>query len=955
MFKEALLSKSLRLAFGGSVAFLTLAGSSAFAQTATDSTTQTIERVEITGSNLKRTDTETPSPVQVLTIEDIKKSGYTDVSDVLRNISANGQGTLSQAFSGAFAAGASGIALRGLTVGATLVLIDGHRMAPYALSDDGERSFTDISQIPLEAIERIEILKDGASSIYGSDAIAGVVNIILKKSYVGTEVTVDYGMTSRYDGRTQHTAFITGMGDLDTDGHNVYLSLEYRHQDPIYVSNRPGQLTNLNLAPQGGVNLTPGVPNSLNEGFPGSVTGYLVDPKTGAITDYFPGCNATAQAAGNCAYDLGHPGPEIQPATQNIDALVSYTQRLWGDWQFAVKASIFDTHAEQVNGYASTSYLSGGPAIIAFSPSVKPTLIAPPTYITVPATYPGNTTGTTQNLVYNFANLGNVTTRADSQEYRLVGDLTGSAWGLDLALSAGFTESVVDQQFLGTYNIENLQAALNNPVTPYRVGAAAYLNTAAQNAFVSPPTAQRATDILEFVSAQASRDVFQLPGGPASVGVGLDFFHRELDSEAAPGAASGVEYPTNNAFAVGNQNVSAAYVEGAFPILKMLEIDASARVDDYQGTGSSTNPKVGFKFDPIPQVTFRGTYSTGFRAPNPAEQGNSGEAFFFTNLPDPILCPNPGKNQATTPGNYPTQCNVGLLGLQTPGTDLQPEQSRTYTLGVILEPLKQFNLSIDYYDIKITHQIISAESDPTYDPFNYIVRGNPIVAPYVNAAGVTVNQLTPVGTIVYAPFPYENAAFTTTNGVDVDARFKFDLDQYGKLTADLTETHTFNYKEAFGAGQQAVQLAGTHGPSSISGDTGNPRDRAQFVLTYDRGPFEITGTVNWTSQFSVIDPSESPLTTCVGAINHSFNGPAFPGTVPSEYCTINSFTTLDLYASYALTKQWSIHGSVLNVFNKQAPVDYETYGGGGGAFYDAALEQAGAVGRFFSIGATLKF
>lgn len=954
MFKEALLSKSLRLAFGGSVAFLTLAGSAAFAQTATDSTTQTIERVEITGSNLKRTDTETPSPVQVLTIEDIKKSGYTDVSDVLRNISANGQGTLTQAFSGAFAAGASGIALRGLTVGATLVLIDGHRMAPYALSDDGERSFTDISQIPLAAIERIEILKDGASSIYGSDAIAGVVNIILKKSYIGTEVTVDYGLTSHYDGRTEHTSLITGMGDLDTDGHNVYMSLEYRHQDPIYTSARSG-ITDLDQSLNGGVDLRPGVPNALNQGFPGSNTGYLVSPTTGLIDGYLPGCNAFLQANNGCRYHNGYP--ELQPGTQNIDALVSYSQRLWGDWQFNIKASIFDTHAEQVNGYANTSFLSGGPAIVAYGPGEKPTLVAPPTYITVPATYPGNTTGTVQNLVYNFANLGNVTTRADSQQYRLVGDLTGTAWGLDLALSAGFTESVVDQNFLGTYDIPNLQAALNNPITPYRVGLASGLNTAAQNAFVSPPTSQRATDILEFASLQASKDIFQLPGGPASVGVGLDFFHRELDSEAAPGAANGTEASTNDAFAVGNQNVSAAYIEGAFPIFKIFEIDASARVDDYQGTGSSTNPKIGFKFDPIPQVTFRGTYSTGFRAPNPAENGQAGEAFFFTTLADPVLCPNPGTKavpNTSAAGNFGTQCNVGLLGLQTPGTDLQPEKSKSYTLGVILEPVKQFNLSIDYFDIKIDHQIISAEADPTYDPFNFIVRGNPIVAPFNIANGVSVPQTTPVGPIVYAPFPYENAAFTKTNGVDLDARFKFDFDQYGKITADLTESHTFNYKEAFGAGSQAVQLAGTHGPTSISGDTGNPRDRAQFVLTYERGPLSVTGTVNWISSFAVTDPSEGQ-TTCADGLNRSFNGPAFPSSAPSQFCNISSFTTLDLYATYQITKAWSVHASILNVANNQAPYDFETYGGGGGAFYDAALDQAGAVGRFYSIGATMKF
>src|ERR1700728_361013 len=149
-----------------------------------------LTEIVVTGSLIKRTDTETPSPIQIISADDIKESGYTNVSDVLRNLSANGSGTLSQGFGQAFAAGASGIALRGLSVGATLTLIDRERMAPYPLSDDGERSFVDVSAIPFNAVDTVEVLKDGGSALYGADAIAGVVNIKLKKTYVGSELTM---------------------------------------------------------------------------------------------------------------------------------------------------------------------------------------------------------------------------------------------------------------------------------------------------------------------------------------------------------------------------------------------------------------------------------------------------------------------------------------------------------------------------------------------------------------------------------------------------------------------------------------------------------------------------------------------------------------------------------------------------------------------------------------------
>jgi iron complex outermembrane receptor protein len=149
------------------------------AQTQEGANAQTPQRVVVTGSLISRTDTETPTPVQVLTAQDIQKSGKTSVAELLNDLAANGQGTLGTGFSGAFANGASGISLRGLTVGATLVLVDGHRLAPYPLSDDAQRAFVDVSSIPFDAIDSIEVLKSGASSLYGSDAIAGVVNIKL--------------------------------------------------------------------------------------------------------------------------------------------------------------------------------------------------------------------------------------------------------------------------------------------------------------------------------------------------------------------------------------------------------------------------------------------------------------------------------------------------------------------------------------------------------------------------------------------------------------------------------------------------------------------------------------------------------------------------------------------------------------------------------------------------------
>lgn len=947
--KAKTLPQALSLALG-SVVLLPLALPHAHAQQ-TDG--EQVQRVEITGSNIRRTDKETPSPVQVLTQQDLKASGYTAVADVLRNITANGAGTLGQSFNGAFASGASGVALRGLTVGATLVLIDGHRMAPYALSDDGQRSFVDISQIPFDAIERIEILKDGASSIYGSDAVAGVVNVILKKSYVGAEISAETGTTTRGGGNTSHVSGIYGVGDLQKDGHNAYLSVEYRSQDKILLSQRQGMaFANTDWTGQGGNNLTLGVPNNLNAGFPGSTTGYLIDPNTGNISGFLPGCNATMFAAGQCGYKSA--GLEVQPSTQNINVIGSFTQKLAGDWQFKGKASLFDSRADQVNNYSTTGGTSGLSSV-AYRPGGLPfaTPVGGPLIVTVPANYPGNTTGSPQILQYNFANLGNSTTLVQSQTYRLVGDLSGSIGEWDVTASAGYTENVVKQRVSGAVNYLNLQAALNNPTTPYLVGQAAGGNSAAANAFVAPTAASKATDKLEFVSLRGSRELMQLPGGPLSIGLGTEFTHRELDARAADGFANG-EQTGNNAFAIGNQNVSAAYVELVAPVLKNLELDAAARYDKYSNSAKATSPKVGFKYTPLEQLTFRGTYAEGFRAPNPAESGNAGQSFYYTTYRDKLLCPNtsPGVDPATLPGNYPQQCAVGLLGVQEPNSKLKPETSKSYTLGIIFEPTKQFNVSADFYDIRIDNQIISSSGDPNYNVVDNLVRSSPTIQPFNTATG-TVNQVPATGNILYAPFPYENAQFTRTRGVDLDARWTLNLNSYGKLTLELNETHLFKYQQGAADGT-VYELAGTHGPSGVSGDTGNPRDRAQFVATWDKGPLTVAGTVNWISSFSVTDPTVGS-NTCEDAINNSFSGPAFSGAVPPQYCRISSFTTLDLYGSYKLDKHWTLHASVQNLLNKEPPLDFQTYGGAGNSFYDAAMHQDGAVGRFINIGASYKF
>ena len=326
-------------------AFSVLAVSPVGAQTSVTS----IDKINVTGTNIRRADAETASEVQVITREQMIQSGYSSVSEVLRNLTANNNGTLSTGFARAFAAGASGVSLRGLSVGATLILVDGYRMAGYPRSDDAQRQFVDISSIPFVAVERIEVLLDGASAIYGSDAIAGVVNIILKKDFKGTYLNAQGGTTTKGGGTTWNAQFQQGFGDVSR-GFGGYAALEYRSQESIQLSQRGGEPWNVvDYSPWGGNNLTPGA-RSAPVANPVTRTPYLTNPAgaTTAAGNAFldPNCDFARRNASQCTYD--NTWSQIQPRSQNVNAILSLSGDIANNWLWDVKASYFDKQASQV-------------------------------------------------------------------------------------------------------------------------------------------------------------------------------------------------------------------------------------------------------------------------------------------------------------------------------------------------------------------------------------------------------------------------------------------------------------------------------------------------------------------------------------------------------------------------------------------------------------------------------
>lgn len=941
---ETRLVRAIRCAFFSGI-FLGLGtiGRSVMAQQPSEGNNDA-QQVVVTGSAIRRADKETPSPLQVLSAEDLKRSGYTTISQVLQNITANGSGAMNQGFSGAFAAGASAISLRGLTSAATLVLIDGHRVAPNALSDDNQRSFVDISNIPLDAIERVEILKDGASAVYGSDAMAGVVNIILKRNLVGTTFTGEAGTSTKGGGTTEHFTLTHGLGDYYADGYNAYAALEYRRQSPISVSQRAGtgDWIRTNWLSRGGVDTTPGSAfNPADSPFPNTRQPYLIDPSTGAIqaAPGVPGCTSAQMANNACTYPLSG---NLVPKTENLNFLVSVDKKLSETWKLGAKASLFQSTDSIVpvgNGY--TFPTSGTYAGVAAG--------GPSTPITggvgaTPVTYDG-------------MNLGGVipgspqanTSKTNSKNYRFAVDLTGVAGEWEIDTSAGYTKNEINEKSILT-NYKALQTALNDPILPYSFNG---WNPRSVVATIFPSSSQKDISTLEFFDFHATRSLLTLPGGDLGFSTGLGYIHHSMDSPNSAASMTGAAANTSNSLAwvVGEQTNVSAFAEIVAPLFKTFELDAAARFDHFDGgAGHATTPKLGFKWTPTSAFALRGTVATGFRAPNPAERGNSGTVFNVGNSQDPNLCP----SGPAAPGAVLKYCNYPAVYFTASNPKLRPEKSVSQTLGFILEPVKRWATTIDFYQIRIRNQIVTGTpSDlPSYGPAQTQICTSSDGTSTTPCGPGLPYQGSNSGTPLFYTVPFVNANQTTTSGIELNSSYQFELDTYGTLHAEIDYSHMLSYVQEVGGIK--YQLAGTHGPSSVAGDSANPKDKVQLTLVYNKNDWTVSTAVNHTGSYNLTDPTPAGNKVTKCSEGGVFGGWFPNGNIPGSYCRVPSFVDTDITVFFRESAHLELHAGITNIFNRRPPTDLATYGGGG-LPYNPSLHEAGVIGRFLNAGLTYGF
>jgi iron complex outermembrane receptor protein len=853
-------------------------------------------RVNVTGTNIKRVDTETAAPIETITREAIQQSGFQTISEVVRSITANNNGTVANEWSFGFPSGGAGVSLRGLGSNNTLVLLNGRRLANYGLADDGHYSFVDLNQVPFDAVDRIEILKDGASAIYGSDAVAGVVNIILRQQYTGFTAMGTAGTSYKGDGNQYRGSATFGMGDLTKDRYNFFVTVDAQKQEEMPSTNRRKYIGTTNLEFMGLPDTRPGNP-PLGWGTTsplGNVRPVAGNDLTGPLLGGYqslPGfCAPENQSDGFCKWDTKQ-FLSVQPEVQKINVFGRGTFNFTPDIQGYAELSWFQSKVD--TAITPTPLRSTWPDV------QNSTVISSLTTINLPVGHPDNpfsANGQGARLYYAPFDIGPRATDTTSDTQRYLAGVKGNNYGWDWDVAGLYIRSDLQYGLNGYVNYANLLQALNGQggFGFYRVGTNAGLNNPGIYSFISPRLQYDIISENTQFDAKASRDIYKLAGGMAALAVGYEWRREEINNPGVPGTFEGNIVGLGYSAGVGSRNINALYGELYAPVLKNVEVTAAIRYDDYSDFGSTWNPKIGVKWTVVPQLVARGNYATGFRAPGLYENGNSASAG-FTSYIDPVRCP---------VTDLPADCGAGSIVSITGGNpNIQPEKSTNWTVGLVWEPVPAFNASIDYWNIETKNQITGGDPQLVIDnpgafPAAVVIRDPSDALPGIPNSG----------TILSVTAPYQNLDKTKTDGIDVTARYKFAPTNWGQFTTSLEWTHILNFKRTFSNGL-SQQFAGNHGPTFLSSSAGTPQDKANLVLAWERGPWNVAGTVRYVGPMDDIESDENP--TCLTNSALGVEG----------WCTVASFTTLDLSASYKGFKNWEIFGSVINVFNRIAPFD----------------------------------
>jgi iron complex outermembrane recepter protein len=855
-----------------------------------------IERVEITGSSITRATSEGALPVMTVTREDIEKLGVTNAEQLVSALTANSNvgGSFTAQGAGASTYGLATTSLRGLGSNKTLVLVNGRRLANFAT--DG--TSVDINAIPLAQIERVEVLLDGASAVYGSDAIAGVVNFITRTNFKGYEVGAFAGTSKDPGGQIGKLSLLAGWGDLYADRYNLLLSADVGKESAIYGRQRgyaqnawrddgmfdhsatpSGALRSFNptTTPVNGV-----IPNTLAN--QGSSRGNPLSPnncaQNGARFDpNFPTCRYDPSPLVPLVPDVNRQNAGLNFRFKVNDEIELFADAFYSYWKTVTK--------EQPSPY-SVAFLATDPVFA--QKNIYPAIIMQPTSPFYPTAFLAGTPSAGQPVTVSYRAFdGGPRVHTDVATLtHMVFGVKGESQKYDYEIFYNHNSSNVTESTQSGYQVQTALAPLlsnNNAFDPFTQFQTPSLAGAidATNFVGKIITSTLTTDAL---NAKTSGDLYKLPAGMARFALGFVFTNENLNFAPSAAYQSGdiSGYGGNVLPITASRNSSSQYAEVSAPILKSLEANVAVRNDIYKDK-TSTNPKVGLRFQPVSQAVFRASYGKGFRQPSLPELF-APQQFAVTNtFIDPVTKLN-GQFALTTGGN----------------PNLKPETSEQSSFGVVWEPVKSVSASVDFWKIRVNNLV-------TTQPAQLIVDQ----AAAGNAAFTGLVTRDNLGNITNIQSTNINAGSENTSGVDVDLRWRIaNSAQYGKFSTRLLGTYTSKFdlilpdgtkQPSVGAsvdaqGNPLVAVAGSN--STGGGVIFRWRHHLSFDWQYK--VYGLTLTQNFQSAY--LDAPRADCTVCDS----------------SDAQHVKSFQTWDVQGAYTGIKKLTLRAGIRNLTNKQPPV-----------------------------------
>ncbi|KZC42096.1 MULTISPECIES: TonB-dependent receptor plug domain-containing protein [Rhodanobacter] len=911
---------------------------------AAKSKAKNLEAVVVTGSLIRRVDAETSSPVVTVDRAAITNAGSPTLGNVLQqlpSISGNATNTQNNSNGGGVASplleggdGAARVSLRGLGTNRTLMLIDGQRMAN-----------SDLNMIPQNMIERVDVLAEGASTVYGSDAIGGVVNFILRKDYKGAEASVNVGESDHGDGHRHGISLTAGASG---DNYNIVGGMDYNKYDAVLATQRKYSAHQLYLS--SGV-ISPAGSSTLPTGKIQTPASIAAKAAGTCPTQYITLAQGNGSSVSDYRCDRGNPDAYnynafnyIQTAQRRFNTFVLGNYKLADNLTFFADAFLNHTQSSGQDAPAPTSANSDGWYVLASNP-INPFGV---TFGTDPAHpgAPGTGYGFNTRLTGLGTRLHTYTTSNVQINTGLRGTFGQSTWSWDATLNYGHANRV--QRDYNEVNIADFQAAINSGVNIFDQAH----QTAALKAGVDTPK-YVFTNATKQVQIDANGELWDLPAGAVQLAVGALYRHQSMNYTVSPDAvlnlATGgcqILQEACGSPGRGADHVKEVYAESLIPLLSQqpwaysLNLDVGIRASKYGSSGNTNNKKIAIEWRPIEDLLLRGTISEVFRAPN-LDELYDGVTLVQPNLNDPCvgltaaqLAQHPAACQyvpVNWAGNSPAQVNTYYAGAKTVGASLKPEQGKSIDFGLVYNPswADGLSTSVDFWHIYLSDLLTPIQASTVVNAC-FANNSSPYCS-FINRYTTTTQQ---PGQVNVINTPVVNLGNLSTTGIDFTLNYKiphFDLGSVdpGNFKAGLSTTYLSSYKNNATPGQagaQTVNYAGTY-----SQQFGNiSRWRGTGTLNWAKG--------NWSAQWQ---------TRYIHHLTNLNADASFSGVnIPMASVLYHS-----IQVGYAIP-EWHtrIDLGVDNLSNKAPPLVYQN-----GLNYNVDTATYDALGRYYWMRATFKF